>query len=434
MIGNKIYKLAKRLFPINRSITGSGTRKTLEILKEHNKNLKIKSIPSGSKVFDWVIPYEWNVKDAWIKDVKNKKVIDIKKNNLHLMSYSIPVSKKMKLNNLKNHLYSIKAKPNAIPYVTSYYEKKWGFCLSYNQLKKLKDKFYTVKIDSELKKGFLNYGEILIKGKSKKEILLSTYICHPSMANNELSGPCVAIFLSKWINSIKSRNYSYRLVFVPETIGSIAYLSKNYKKMKKNTIAGYQLTCLGDDRTYSFLPSRQENSLSDKIGRHILKWTYKKFKTYSWLDRGSDERQYNSPGIEIPVASIMRSKYGEYPEYHTSDDNLKKVVSPKGLQGGYEIIKKSITAIENNCYPISNFLCEPMLSKRKLYPIYKQNDQNITSDLADFKLINFLSYCDGKNSLLEIAEKCNVPIWSLYPHLEILLKNKVISKKIITSY
>ena len=249
------------------------------------------------------------------------------------------------------------------------------------------------------------------------------------MANNELSGPCVAIYLSKWINSINSRKYSYRIVFVPETIGSIAYLSKNYKKMKKNTIAGYQLTCLGDDRTYSFLPSRQENSLSDKIGLHILKWTYKKFKTYSWLERGSDERQYNSPGIEIPIASIMRSKYGEYPEYHTSDDNLKKVVSPSGLQGGYEIIKKSIIAIENNCYPISNYLCEPMLSKRKLYPTYKKNDQTISSDLADFKLMDFLSYCDGKSSLLEIADKCNVPIWSLYPHLEILLKNKVISKK-----
>ena len=221
MIGNKIYKLAKRLFPINRSITGNGTRKTLEILKDHNENLKIKSIPSGSKVFDWVIPYEWNVKDAWIKDSRNKKIVDIKKNNLHLMSYSIPVNKRINIKELKKNLYSIRAKPNAIPYVTSYYEKKWGFCLSYNQLKKLKDKFYTVKIDSELKKGFLNYGEILIKGKSKKEILLSTYICHPSMANNELSGPCVAIFLSKWINSIKSRNYSYRLVFVPEKTSSI---------------------------------------------------------------------------------------------------------------------------------------------------------------------------------------------------------------------
>ena len=429
MIGKKIYNLAEELFPINRSITGEGVRKSLKILKKINKNLKIFNISTGTKVFDWVIPEEWNVRDAWIKDLRNKKVVDMKRNNLHLMSYSIPVNQKINIKELKNHLYSIKAKPDAIPYVTSYYEKKWGFCLSNNQLKTLKDKSYTVKIDSKLKKGFLNYGEILIKGKSKKEIFLSTYICHPSMANNELSGPCVAIYLSKWLNSLKSRNYSYRIVFVPETIGSIAYLSKNYKKMKKNIIAGYQLTCLGDNRTYSFLPSRKENSLSDNVARHILKWTYKNYKTYSWLERGSDERQYNSPGIGIPVASIMRSKYGEYPEYHTSDDNLKKVVSPKGLQGGYEVIKKSIIAIENNCYPLANILCEPMLSKRNLYPSYKKNDQTISSDLADFKLMDFLSYCDGKNSLLEIAEKCKVPIWSLYPHLEILLKHKVIKKK-----
>lgn len=429
MIGNKIYALAKELFPINRSITGSGVRKSLKILQKINKDLKIKGIPSGTKVFDWIIPQEWNVDEAWIKDSKNRKIIDFKNNNLHLMGYSLSVSKKITLKDLKKNLYSIKDKPNAIPYVTSYYKKKWGFCLSFNLLKNLKEDIYEVKIKSKFKKGFLNYGELIIPGKTKKEILLSTYICHPSMANNELSGPCVAIHLSKWIKSMKNRNYSYRIVFVPETIGSIAYLSKNYKKMIKNTVAGFNLTCLGDDRAYSYLPSRQENSLSDVIAKHVLKWTFKDYKSYSWLEKGSDERQYCSPGIDLPVATIMRTKYGEYPEYHTSDDNLINVVTPKGLQGGYEIIKKAITAIEMNCNPLMKIKCEPMLSKYGLYPTYNNNDQSISSDLKDFKLIDFLSYCDGKRSLLEIAEKCKLPIWTLYPYLEILLKKKIISKK-----
>ena len=377
MIGNKIYALAKELFPINRSITGSGVRKSLKILQKINKDLKIKGIPSGTKVFDWIIPQEWNVDEAWIKDSKNRKIIDFKNNNLHLMGYSLSVSKKITLKDLKKNLYSIKDKPNAIPYVTSYYKKKWGFCLSFNLLKNLKEDIYEVKIKSKFKKGFLNYGELIIPGKTKKEILLSTYICHPSMANNELSGPCVAIHLSKWIKSMKNRNYSYRIVFVPETIGSIAYLSKNYKKMIKNTVAGFNLTCLGDDRAYSYLPSRQENSLSDVIAKHVLKWTFKDYKSYSWLEKGSDERQYCSPGIDLPVATIMRTKYGEYPEYHTSDDNLINVVTPKGLQGGYEIIKKAITAIEMNCNPLMKIKCEPMLSKYGLYSYYRDSNLDV---------------------------------------------------------
>ena len=198
--------------------------------------------------------------------------------------------------------------------------------------------------------------------------------------------------------------------------------------MKKNIIAGYNLTCLGDGRTYSFLPSRQENSLADNIAKHVLKWTNKKYKTYSWLDRGSDERQYCSTGIVLPVATVMRSKYGEYAEYHTSDDNLINVVSPKGLEGGFNVIKKIVQAIELNCFPKTKFKCEPMLSKIDLYPTYFKNDQSNYSAYEDFKLINFLSYCDGKKSLLEIAEKCNLPIWSLYECVDLLTKKKIIKK------
>tara|TARA_B100001057_G_scaffold429276_1_gene455278 strand:+ start:313 stop:1614 length:1302 start_codon:yes stop_codon:yes gene_type:complete len=426
---NNLYSLAKKLFPINRSITGEGVRSTLKILKNINHLLKIYEIRSGTKVFDWKIPLEWNVKDAWIKDAKDKKIIDFKKNNLHLMSYSIPVNKSVKFDELKKHLYFHNSRPNAIPYVTSYYKKKWGFCLSKNQLRKLKNETYKVKIDSNFKKGSLTYGEIFIPGRLKKEIFLSTYICHPSLANNEVSGPCVAIFISNWIKKITNRKYSYRIIFIPETIGSIAYLSKNYKKMKKNILAGYNLTCLGDDRTYSYLPSRAENTISDKIAKHVLKWKYKKYKRYKWTDRGSDERQYCSPGIDLPIATICRSKFAEYPEYHTSDDNLKKVVSAKGLLGSFEIYKEVITAIEKNCFPKVKTLGEPMLSKRNIYPLELEKNNQDFKNYNFLMGMHFLSYCDGKHSLLDIAEKCEEPIWNLYKYLEIYKFKKIITTR-----
>ena len=365
MIGNKIYNLCKILFPYNRSLTGDGNRISLALLKKYCQKLKIKEVPSGTKVFDWTVPKEWNVNDAWITDRNNKKFAQFSKNNLHLVGYSKKIKKKMSLKKLEKKLFYLKDQPNAIPYVTSYYKEDWGFCISYNTRKKLKSGEYNIHIDSQLKKGHLTYGEILIPGKVKKEIFLSTNICHPSMANNELSGPCVTIFLAKWLLS-KKRKYSYRIVFVPETIGSITYLKKNYKVMKKNIIAGFNVVCVGDDRSYSYLPSRLENTLADKVALHVLKKYKKKFKKYSWLERGSDERQYCSPGIDLPIASIMRTKYGKYKEYHTSLDNLNNVVSPKGLEGGYNIVKKAIEVLENSCIPITNFLCEPQMSKKKL--------------------------------------------------------------------
>jgi len=424
VIGNKIYNLCKILFPYNRSLTGNGNRITLSTLKKYCSRLKIVEVPSGTKVFDWVVPQEWNVKEAWIKGPDNKKFADFSKNNLHLVGYSKKVEKKMSLKNLEKKLYYLKKLPKAIPYVTSYYNDDWGFCISYNDRKKLKNGQYSIHIDSQLKKGNLTYGEILIPGKEKKEIFLSTYICHPSMANNELSGISVTIFLAKWLLSQK-RKFSYRIVFLPETIGSITYIKKNFNTMKKNIIAGFNVSCVGDNRSYSYLPSRQENSIADKISLHVLKWTDKNFKKYSWLDRGSDERQYCSPKIDLPVASIMRTKYGEYPEYHTSLDNLSDVVSPNGLEGGYNVLKKAIEALENNCTPITNFYCEPHMSKRNLYPKLskKESINNKTKIMMDF-----ISYSDGKNTLLDIAEKCNLPIWNLYTIVEKLHKEKIIKK------
>jgi aminopeptidase-like protein len=426
--GKQVYDLAKKLWNFNRSLTGDGVRLTLKNLRTICNLLKIKEVPSASKVFDWTIPQEWKVKSAYILSPNGKKILDFSKNNLHLVGYSCPVNGVFTLDELNKKLFSLPKQPDAIPYVTSYYKKDWGFCLSHNQRKKLKRGKYKVVIDSKLFKGSLSYGEICIKGKLNKEIFLSTYVCHPSMANNELSGPVVAIYLADWLKLQKKKlKYSYRIIFVPETIGSLTYLSQNLKVMKEKIVAGYNISCVGDDRTYSFLPSRNGNTISDNIAKHILKWTYKKFKKYSWNDRGSDERQYCAPGIDLPIASVMRSKYGEYPEYHTSLDNLQKVVSPSGLQGSFEVYKKIITALENNCFPKATVLGEPHLSKRGLYSTLS-NKSKETIDNERF-LLNLLTYSDGQTSLLDIAEKCSAPIWKFYDLVKYLEKMKLLKLK-----
>ncbi len=410
MIGNDIYKFAQELWHINRSITGKGVRETLKRICKHLPKLEIKSVLSGTQVFDWTVPKEWNVKEAYIITPDGKKICNFLENNLHLVGYSIPFEGNLSLEELKKHLYTLPDQPNAIPYITSYYEERWGFCITQEQFDSLENGNYKVVIDTTLLDGELNYGELLIKGKSDKEIFLSTYICHPSMANNELSGPTVVTFLSKWLQEISETNYSYRIIFIPETIGSITYLSLNYKNMKNKIFAGFNVSCVGDDRTYSYIPSRNGNTISDLIAKHVLKWIDNDFVQYSWLDRGSDERQYCAPGIDLPIASMLRTKYGEYPEYHTSLDNLENVVTPKGLNGGYFAIRKAIEAVERNKKYKVSVLCEPYMSKRGLYPTLSTKETAKEVSL----MMNFISYCDGKSSLLEIAESLNVPIWDLY--------------------
>lgn len=424
MIGKKIHNLCQKLLPLNRSLTGKGNRQTLKILKDICENLKIKEVPSGKKVFDWTIPDEWNAKNAWIRCPNGKKIAIYQKNNLHLVSYSKKMNVKMSLDQLEKHLHFIKEQPDAIPYVTSYYNKNWGFCISYNEKKKLKKGTYEVFIDSTFSKGSLTYGEILIPGMEKKEIFLSTYICHPSMANNELSGPTVTIFLAKWLLE-KKRRYSYRIIFIPETIGSISYLQKNIKILKKRVIAGFNITCVGDNRSYSYIPSRDGNTLADKIGLHVIKNIDKKFFRFKWLNRGGDERQYCSPGVDLPIATIIRTKYGTFKEYHTSLDNLKNVVTPDGLDGGYNLLKKALEALENNYYYKNTFLCEPQMSKRGLYPNIGKK-KHVSQDIKN--MMNALSYCDGSNSLIDISEKLSLPYWKVLPLMETLIKEKIIKK------
>ena len=403
----KFYELAKnKLFPITRSLTGKGVKDTLGIIKKEFPRLKIKKIKSGTKVFDWKIPDEWNISNAYIIDKKGKRIIDFKNHNLHVVGYSIPVNKYIPKKHLIKNLYFLRNQPKAIPYVTSYYKKRWGFCLSYDHFKKIKKNYlnndlFKVVIKSNFNnKGNLNYGELVLKGKSSQEILISTYICHPSMANNELSGPIVSMGLINYFQKKKNLKKTLRFLFIPETIGSISYLSQNLKKLKKNLIGGFNLSCIGDERTHSCMFTKYNDSPSDEALLQAYKnLKIKKFKIYSFLERGSDERQYNSPGIDLPIASIFRTKYGNYPEYHTSLDDFN-LVTLKGIKGGFNVAKEAINIILKNIYPTSNILCEPQLSKRGLYPSLSTKNKKTTS--KDF--LSFLQYSDGKNSLNKISK------------------------------
>ena len=402
---NKFYNIAKKkIFPIYRSLTGIGVRKTLNIIKKEFSNLKIRKVKSGTKVFDWKIPPEWNIKDAYIIDKNNKKIVDFKKNNLHLIGYSEPINKSLSKKNLLKRLHSLPNQPKAIPYITSYYRKYWGFCISHEEkLKFLKkynnnDKFKIIINSNFNSNGNLNYGELTLKGKSKQEILISTYICHPSMANNELSGPIVSMSLIDYFRK-KKLNKTLKFIFIPETIGSITYLYKNLKKLKSNVIGGYNLSCIGDERNHSCMLSKYGNTNSDSSLISAYKNLKIKYKIYSFLERGSDERQYNSPGIDLPIASIFRSKYRTYPEYHTSLDNFE-LVTKKGLQGGFNVAKEAISILDQKIIPINRILCEPQMGKRGMYPKLSTKKKKVNSK----NYMSFLQYSDGKNDLNEISK------------------------------
>ena len=429
MITEKLYNIGQKLFPVNRSITGHGTVKTLRVLKSIVPKLKIKKIKSGKKIFDWLVPPEWNVNDAFVEDKFGDKIIDIKKNNLHLVGYSSPAKLLMDKSNLLKKLNSLEKQPNAIPYMTSYYKKYWGFCVTENQKKLIKKKYkdsdmFKVKIDSNFnKKGSLTYGEILIPGKSKKEILISTYICHPQMANNELSGPLVTIALAKYFSKKKNKK-TIRFIFIPETIGAIAYIKKNLTHLKKNIIGGYVLTCIGDEKNYSFLSTKYNNTNSDFAAEKAFRECKIKYKKYSFLKRGSDERQFNSCGVDLPIASIMRTKYGEYKQYHTSLDDFN-LVTRKGLNGGFKIAKKSIENLLNYIIPKSVIVCEPKLQKKNLYESLSTKFNSKKKKLS-IKILNFLQYADGKNNLENISRFINLPLKQTKKLYKILLRYNLI--------
>ena len=411
-----MYGLAAELFPVCRSLTGNGVRATLARLRQEIPAIRVLEVPTGTKCFDWVVPNEWNIDDAFLLDPDGNKVVDFKKNNLHVVGYSTPIDQEIDLEDLQSRLFSLPQMPDAIPYVTSYYKPFWGFCLTENERRKLKPGRYRAKITSSLAPGHLTYGELLIPGKSAQEILLSTYVCHPSMANNELSGPVVALALAKWLLQKTERHFSYRILFLPETIGSIVYLSRNLEVMKDKTYAGYQLTCVGDDRSYSYLSSRTGETVADRAALHVLKHRAPDFKRYTFLQRGSDERQYCSPGVDLPVASVMRTKYSEYPEYHTSLDDLK-LVSPQGLAGAIGVYREIIELLEWNRNFKVTCLGEPQLGKRGLYPNISTLDAD--NELRD--LMNFIAYADGKSDLFQICERIGVYAKRMIPTIQKLM-------------
>lgn len=396
--GTEMHGWAADLFPICRSLTGPGVRQTLDYLAGLMPGLRTHAVASGTQVFDWTVPDEWSVRDAFIANEAGQRVVDFKAHNLHLMGYSEPMDRVMELSELQPHLYSDPAMPDSIPYVTSYFKRNWGFCLPHSQRQSLAEGRYRVVIDATLAPGVLNYGDLIIPGQDPREILLSTYVCHPSMANNELSGPVLAAALARWLVSAP-RRFTYRIVFVPETIGAVAYLSRNLDAMKRNTIAGFVLTCVGDDRAWSFMPSRKGDTLADRVARHALARYVGSYDSYSFLERGSDERQYCWPGVDLPVCSVMRSKYGRYPEYHSSADDLT-LITPNGLEKAFAQYRRMLSIIEANRYWRSTSLCEPQLGKRGLYPQVSTKDSYLVAQ----KMVDVLAYADGHTDLLELAE------------------------------
>ena len=416
-----MIKWAKDLYPLNRSLTGEGTSKTLRYFKKINNDFKILKFKSGTKVFDWQVPKVWNINNSYIYNLKTKKKFaEFKKNNLHIVGYSQPVNMTLNKKKLLNYIFTQKNQSDAIPYVTSYYKKRWGICMSENQKKKLPSGKYKIFIDSNFKKGHMEMAHLVLKGKSQKEVFFSSYVCHPSMANNELSGPVVLNALVKYIKeNYPKRKYTYKFVLLPETIGSIAYLSRFKNQLKKKVICGFNITCVGDERGFSYVKTPNENTLADQAISAALIGK-KNLKAYSFLFRGSDERQYCSPGIDLPVCCFSKSKY--FKEYHTSKDNFN-VVTQKGLDDSLKVMTDIVDAFELGLYPKVTTLCEPNLGKRDLYPTISH--KNAYSEKV-FLRKNFIAYSNGQRSIFEIANILKSNVRDLIDEYKILKKKKLL--------
>lgn len=417
--GQQMYDLCREIFPLNRSITGNDVRETFRILQSHIPDIRIEmyEVPSGTKVLDWTIPDEWNCKEAYLEGPDGERVVDMKDHNLHVMGYSLPTDITLPLEEMKEHLYYLKDQPHVFPYVTSYYSPRWGFSMSYDQYCSLKPGDYHAVIRSTLEPGSLTYGEMYFPGESEEEIFFSSYTCHPSMANNECSGPALITALARYIADMPRRRYSYRLVLAPETIGALTYISRNLEHLQSHVIAGFNLTCVGDNRTYSIVHSRYADTYADRVLTNVLRSSGVGFEEYPYIKRGSDERQYQAPGVDVPMVCFCRSKYHIYPEYHTSADDLD-LISPEGLQGSFDIMKKCIMLTEYNRKYRTTTLGEPQLGKRGLVPTMSTKE-TYQQTLA---LKDLIAYADGRNDLIGISEIIEQPVDMLIPLIDRLLE------------
>jgi len=418
--GEELHRFATELYPICRSITGDGIRRTLAMIG--NKiPLQISEVPTGTMVFDWTVPKEWNIRDAYIKDAAGRRVVDFNHNNLHVLNYSTPVRATLPLSELKEHLSTLPEYPDWIPYRTSYYKPNWGFCLTHKQMLALKDGEYEVYVDSTLEDGHLTYGECYLQGMSSDEVLISVHACHPSLANDNLSGLTTATYLAQWLARI-DRRYSYRFLFIPGTIGAISWLARN-KEVAARVRHGLVLTCIGDAGGFHYKKSRRGDAEIDRAAAHVLRHCGESSEILDFSPYGYDERQYCSPGFNLPVGCLMRSVWGSFPEYHTSADNLD-FIQPASLARSLRVCMEIVDVLENNRRYINQSpYCEPQLGKRNLY-------RTTGGDSIDGQInarLWVLNLSDGEYSLLDIAERSGIPFSAIREAAELLSQAGLVS-------
>lgn len=412
-VGRELHRFAAELYPICRSISGDGLRRTLSAIQSRIP-LQISEVPSGSAVFDWTVPKEWNIRDAYIKDSSGTRVVDFQRCNLHVVNYSAPLHATMSLEELRPHLFSIPERPEWVPYRTSYYDANWGFCLSHKQLQALQDGQYEVCIDASLADGHLTYGECYLAGRSSEEVLISCHVCHPSLANDNLSGLVVAAYLARLLCA-RDLRYSYRFLFIPGTIGAITWLARN-REQTDLIRHGLVLTCVGDSGGFHYKKSRRGDAEIDRAAAHVLRHCSERAEALDFSPYGYDERQYCSPGFNLPVGCLMRSVWGTFPEYHTSADNLD-FIRPQSLAESLRVCAGIVDVLEGNRKYVNNVpFCEPQLGRRGLYrPTGGGSIEQATS--ARLWVLNF---SDGKHSLLDIAERSGIPFAAIHEAAEVL--------------
>ena len=427
-LGTEMHALIAELFPLNRSLTGPAYLETLDRLEAIAGPMERHRFATGEQVFDWTVPREWEVREAWIKAPDGRVVASLADSTLHLVGYSVPFSGRLSLDELEPHLHSLPEQPGAIPYRTSYYREDWGFCLEHGVREALEPGEYEVLIDSELRDGHIEVGEVTVPGRSEREVLLSTYCCHPSMANNELSGPAVQAHLARLVASREREPFfTYRFVFIPETIGSIAYLARFGERLMQRLAAGYVVTCIGDPGAFTYKRSRRGDSLADRAAEHVLAHLgapYEVIDFYPMTRSGSDERQYCSPGFNLPVGSLMRSMYGTYPEYHTSLDDLSFVTAEalgESLRA-YSLIVEALEASAQK-FTVTVPHCEPQLGPRGLYP---NTGGPSFAEQRLHDLLHLISLCDGTRDLLAAADVAQRPAWELEPVARLLVEHDLL--------